>query len=91
MASISHSTAGFSYYAGYFNTLPSGDVDLTKKSAYSNFSVRTVYKKYIYGAPVSGDKKVSKQAILKSSGAVVEVAAIPYLNTFLRSKLSVTS
>lgn len=80
LASASQSTAGYSYYAGYFGELPMGDVDLTKKSAYSTFSIRMVYKNFMYGVSLTGDKKLSKQAILKSSGSVVEVAAIPLID-----------
>lgn len=80
MASISQSTAGYSYYAGFFSDLPAGDVDLTKKAAYSTFSIRTSYKNFIFGSALTGDKKLSKQAILKSTGAIVEVAAIPLID-----------
>jgi len=80
MATISQSTAGFSYYAGYFNALPTGDVDMTKKSAYSNFLIKTSYRNYIFGAALNGDKKLSKQAILKSTGAITEIASIPLLD-----------
>ena len=80
MAALSQSTAGFSYYAGYFNALPSGDIDLTKKTAYSNFFVRTSYKNFIFTVGEVTDKKLSKQAILKSSGAIVEVASIALLD-----------
>jgi len=87
MATISQSTAGFSYYAGYFNALPSGDVDMTKKSAYSDFLVRTSYKNFIYAAGLNGEKKLSKQAILKSSGAIVEIASIALLDAISAVKI----
>ena len=80
VASLSQSTAGFSYYAGYFNALPSGDLDMTKKTAYGNFFVRTSHRNFIYTAGELSDKKLSKQAILKSSGAIIEVASIPLLD-----------
>ncbi|WAC13039.1 hypothetical protein [Dyadobacter pollutisoli] len=79
LSSISQSTAGYSYYAGFFPQQPSGEVDLTKNTAYSTFLARTSYKNFIYGISLDGDKKLSKQAILKSSGAVVEIASIPLL------------
>lgn len=80
LSSISQSTAGYSYYAGFFAQQPSGEVNLSEKTAYSTFLTRTSYKNFLYGISLDGDKKVSKQAILKSSGAVVEVASIPLLD-----------
>ncbi|MCF0055242.1 hypothetical protein [Dyadobacter sp. CY356] len=80
LSSISQSTAGYSYYAGFFSQQPSGEVDLTKNTAYSTLMARTSYQNFIYGISLDGDNKLSKQAILKSSGAVVEVASIPLLD-----------
>jgi hypothetical protein len=88
LSSISQSTAGYSYYAGFFPQQPSGDVDLTKNTAYNTFMARTSYKNFLYGISLDGDNKLSKQAILKSSGAVVEVASIPLLE-YLQSVLIV--
>ncbi|WP_353720150.1 hypothetical protein [Dyadobacter sp. 676] len=79
LSSISQSTAGYSYYAGFFAQQPSGEVDLTKNTAYSSLLTRASYKNYLYSFALDGNKKMSKQAILKSSGAVVEVASIPLL------------
>lgn len=86
LSSISQSTAGYSYYAGFFPQQPSGDVDLTKNTAYNTFMARTSYKNFLYGISLDGDNKLSKQAILRSSGAVVEVASIPLLE-YLQSVL----
>ncbi|WP_342089027.1 hypothetical protein [Dyadobacter sp. OTU695] len=88
LSSISQSTAGYSYYAGFFPQQPSGEVDLTKNTAYNTFMARTSYKNFLYGISLDGDNKLSKQAILKSSGAVVEVASIPLLE-YLQSVLIV--
>lgn len=80
LASITQSAAGNSFYVGFFADKPAGDIDLTKKTAYSNFAMRTAHRNFIYGVGLDGDKKVSKQAILKSSGAVVEVGSIALID-----------
>jgi hypothetical protein len=82
LSAASQSTGGLSFYVGQYDTEPKGDVDLTKKSAYPTFNVRANYKNYIYAPAPSDDKKFSKLAIDKTSGALVEVASIPLL-TFL--------
>lgn len=84
MASISQTSASNTFYAGYFPTLPSGTIDLTTKSSYSSFYPSTVWKNYMYGQPLVSDKKLSKQAIVKATGAIEEVASIPLVDFLSR-------
>ncbi|QMW03294.1 hypothetical protein [Spirosoma foliorum] len=84
MASISQTSASNTFYAGYFPTLPSGNIDLTSKSSYSSFYPSAVWKNYMFGQPLVSDKKLSKQAIVKATGAVEEVASIPLVDFLSR-------
>ncbi|MVM40735.1 hypothetical protein GO730_28680 [Spirosoma sp. HMF3257] len=80
MASISQTSASNTYYAGYFPTLPSGNIDLTAKSSYSSFYPSAIWKNYMFGQPLVSDKKLSKLAIVKATGAIEEVASIPLVD-----------
>lgn len=80
MATATQSSAGYSYYAGYYPTLPTGNVDLTAKSSYAVFLPRATWKNYMYGNPLVSDQKLSKMAVVKATGAVEEVASIPLLD-----------
>ncbi|GAB4047505.1 hypothetical protein [Spirosoma litoris] len=84
MASISQTSASNTFYAGYFPTLPSGNIDLTTKSSYSNFYPSAIWKNYMFGQPLVSDKKLSKQAIVKATGAIEEVASIPLVDFISR-------
>lgn len=84
MASISQTSASNTFYAGYFPTLPSGNIDLTTKSSYSNFYPSAIWKNYMFGQPLVSDKKLSKQAIVKTTGAIEEVASIPLVDFISR-------
>lgn len=80
MASATQTSAGYSYYAGYFPTLPSGSIDLTSKSSYGVFLPRASWKNFLYGNPLVSDKKLTKMAVSKATGAVEEIAGIPLID-----------
>lgn len=89
MASVSQTSASNTYYAGYFSDLPSGPVDLTTKVSYANFAPRTSWKNYLFGAPLVDDKKLAKLAVVKSTGALEEVASIPLVD-YIQSVVIIT-
>ncbi|KAA9353612.1 hypothetical protein [Larkinella humicola] len=84
LASISQTSASNTFYAGYFPTLPSGNVDLTAKSSYSSFYPSATWKNYLFGQPLVSDKKLSKMAVVKATGAIEEVASIPLVDYISR-------
>ncbi|WP_147322776.1 hypothetical protein [Emticicia sp. C21] len=79
VASTSETTAGFSYFAGYYPTVPSGNIDLTTKSSYNYFYPRAVWKNFIFSNNLKGENVLSKLAVSKQTGTVVEVASLPLL------------
>ena len=81
VSSIAQTTAGFNYYAGYYATTPSGNIDLTTKSSYSYFYPRAIWKNFIFSNNLKGENVLSKLAISKQTGTVVEVASLPLLTT----------
>lgn len=84
LSTVAQSTAGYSYYAGYYPIVPSGDVDLTAKSSYNYFYARAVWKNFIYSNNLKGEKTLTKLGVLKSTGTITEVASIPlvdYINS----------
>lgn len=80
MASATQSSAGYTYYAGYYPTLPTGSIDLTAKSSYAVFLPRATWKNYMFGNPLVSDRKLAKMAVVKATGAVEELASIPLLD-----------
>lgn len=84
VASTSETTAGFSYFAGYYPTAPSGNIDLTTKSSYSYFYPRAVWKNFIFSNNLKGENVLAKLAISKQTGTVVEVASLPLLTSLSR-------
>lgn len=79
VATTSQTTAGFSYYAGYYPTMPSGNIDLTTKSSYNYFYARAVWKNFIFSNNLKGENVLSKLAVSKQTGTVLEVASMPLL------------
>jgi len=82
VTSFSESTAGYTYYGGYYESLPgSAAVDLTAKSAYNSVIIRAKHKEYLYGSSLQGENTVTKLAVSKD-GKLTEVGGFP-LTSFL--------
>lgn len=79
VASTSQTTAGTSYYAGYYPTIPSGNIDLTTKSSYNYFYPRAIWKNFIFSNNLKGENVLTKLAVSKQTGTIVEVATMPLL------------
>lgn len=76
VSSVASSSAGATYYAGYYPDLPSGNLDLTQKQAYQRLQYKTNYNGFLYGRPTSGDPGLTKFAVNASTGLIEEVAEI---------------
>ncbi|MFN3381319.1 MAG: hypothetical protein ACK41O_17805 [Runella zeae] len=80
VASVNESTGGYTYYAGFFETLPANTVvDMTTKSTYNYFYTRTTWKNFMFGSNLKGEKTLTKIAVGKD-GKLTEVASIPLLD-----------
>lgn len=79
VASTSQTTAGTSYYAGYYPTIPSGNIDLTTKSSYNYLYPRAIWKNFIFSNNLKGENVLTKLAVSKQTGTIVEVATMPLL------------
>lgn len=77
IGSVAGSSAGNTYYGGYYETLPSGDIDLTQQSTFQRLFFQTTHKGYLYGAPTDNEPGFGKFAINNSTGQLEEVASIP--------------
>ncbi len=80
VSTIAQSTAGNSYYAGYYPQIPSTDIDLTTKSSYTYFYPRAGWKNFMYGNNLKGESVLAKMAVSKQTGVITEVASIPLLD-----------
>lgn len=79
ISSVSQTTAGTSYYAGYYPTMPSGNIDLTTKTSYNYLYPRAIWKNFIFSNNLKGENVLSKIAVSKETGNLVEVANLPLL------------
>ncbi|MEM6801004.1 MAG: PKD domain-containing protein [Bacteroidota bacterium] len=77
ISSLASSSGGTSYFAGYFGTAPSGDIDLTSTASFQRMQFRTQYKGYMYGYPTNNEPGLAKLAIDKNTEEVVTVGEIP--------------
>jgi hypothetical protein len=77
VTSFSDNTAGYTYYAGYYESLPgSAAIDLTAKSAYNSVIIRDSHKGFLYGSSLQGENTVTKIAVTKE-GKLTEVGGFP--------------
>lgn len=82
VTTFSETTAGYTYYGGYYASLPgSAAVDLTSKSAYNSVIIRDKHNEYLYGSSLKGENSVAKIAVTKD-GKLTEVGSFP-LTSFL--------
>lgn len=84
VSTIVQSSGSNNYYAGFYPEIPSGDIDLTTKSSYGYFYPRATWKSFMFGSSLKGENALTKMAVSKQTGNLVEVASIPlieYLNT----------
>lgn len=80
VSSISESTAGYTYYASYFDKLPGATaVDMTAQSSYTSLFISKRFDEFVYGTSLSGDNLLTKMAVTKE-GRLVEVASFPLLS-----------
>lgn len=63
ITSVASSSGGATYYGGYFDKLPSGQIDLSSKQAFQRLSFKANHKGYVYGRPTSGNAGLAKMAV----------------------------
>ncbi|UTA68080.1 hypothetical protein [Emticicia sp. 21SJ11W-3] len=81
ISSVSQTTAGNSYYAGYYSSMPTGNIDITTKTSYNFLYTRAVWKNFIFSNNLKGENVLSKIAVSKETGNLVEVASLPLLGS----------
>ncbi len=80
LSTLSQSTASNAYYVGHYTTIPGENIDMTAKSSYEYFYPRATWKNFMFGQSLKNEQTLSKQAVLKSTGLMTEVASIPLLS-----------
>lgn len=77
---LAESSGGATYYGGYFEDIPSGSVDMTQFSTYSNARIRAQYNEFLYGLPLNLETGLVKYAIDAETNQIVKVDEIPTLS-----------
>lgn len=73
---ITYNTSNSSYFAGYFDGLPSGTIDMTSKKAFTYIHPITSYKNAFYSNPLDGTFGLTKVAV-DVNGDILAQATIP--------------
>ncbi|MEM6515464.1 MAG: hypothetical protein AAF688_04720 [Bacteroidota bacterium] len=69
---------GFSYFAGYTEEEPSGNIDLTQFSSFNIFFPQEIYKNLMFTGPLnSGDLEMNRIAVDDETGLIVNAGTIP--------------
>lgn len=78
VTSFSESTAGYTYYGGYYESLPgSAPIDLTAKSAYNAVIIRATHHEYLYGSSLQGENNTVSKIAVGKDGKLTEVGGFP--------------
>ncbi|MEM6377472.1 MAG: PKD domain-containing protein [Bacteroidota bacterium] len=80
LGSVVTSSAGTSYFGGYFDQVPNPDVDLTQSSSFQRFQFITQHKEFLYGYPTTNEAGLSKFAVDNETNEVVLIDEIPLFN-----------
>jgi hypothetical protein len=73
---IAYASTGSSYFAGYFDAAPSGQIDLTQKTAFKFISPITTYKNAFFSQATDGTTGLSK-LVVDATGKIVVKGNIP--------------
>lgn len=73
---IAYATTGSSYFAGYFDAIPSGQIDLTQKTAMRFINPIATYKNTFFSQAVDGTTGITKLAV-DANGKIVVKGTIP--------------
>lgn len=73
---ITYTASGSSYFAGYFNNIPAGNVDMTAQTSFTNFYPITHYRNAIYSSGLDGSNKLARVVVL-DNGQLAETGSIP--------------
>lgn len=77
-----NTSGALTYFAGHFEDLPSGDIDLTQQTSYQRFGFFERHNEFMYGVPTSGDFGIAKFAYDNATSTLVEIDEIPLLNNW---------
>lgn len=87
VSSIVQSAAGFSYFVGFSEDQPVGNLDLTRFNSFEGYFPQTTYKNFAFGGPLNNQgQSLTKYAVDNETGQIVEAASIP-LTSFLSQVL----
>lgn len=78
ITSNSFTSASSTVYGGYFEEMPSGDIDLTQYQSFGGIVFRAKFGKFLYGRAADGlTEGVFKYGVDARTNELVEVASIP--------------
>jgi|GEM_PF-3642072 len=77
LGSVATSSAGTSYFGGYYGDSPSNDIDLTAKTSFQRIQFRAQHKEYLYGYPTDNEAGLTKFAIDSKSEELVALKELP--------------
>ncbi len=75
-STIAYSPSGSSYFAGYFDGIPSGQIDLTQKTSFKFISPVATYKNAFFSQATDGTTGLSK-LVVDATGKIVVKGNIP--------------
>lgn len=78
-SAITFNTGNSSYFAGYFNNVPSGAIDMTAKTAFTYFYPITQYRNAMYSQALDGTFALSK-VVVGTDGNIKSQASIPMVD-----------
>lgn len=80
--SVASSSGGSTYYLGYYEDQPSGDIDLTSQQAFSRLGFLANHKGFLYGRPTErAEFGLKKYAVDGQTGQLVEIGELALLDT----------
>lgn len=77
LGSLTTSSAATSYFGGYYEGIPTGDIDLTTQTSFQRIQFRTQHKEYLYGYPTDNEAGLTKFAIDSKSNELVALEEMP--------------
>ncbi|MFS4446818.1 hypothetical protein ACKWCA_09070 [Maribacter sp. 2307UL18-2] len=78
VSSFASSTGGNATFAGYLDTKPVGNLDLTQYNSFSGYYPEVVYKNFAYGGPLDNQNfELNRYAVDNETSQVVAAGTIP--------------
>ncbi|WP_163416604.1 hypothetical protein [Flagellimonas sp. HSM57] len=78
VSAFASTTGGNATFAGYVDSKPVGNLDLTQFNSFSGYYPEIVYKNFAYGGPLDNENfELSRYAVDEESGQVIAAGTIP--------------